>query len=69
MSMGRLERTSAGSQIDAGLAARAIVLSVAVNTGVKGVMAGLVGGKTLWRLVALPLVAGALAGLGVASLL
>lgn len=54
--------------LDAEVAQRAIVLSAAVNTVTKGVIAALVGGAHLWRSVALPLVISAVSGVTIVLL-
>lgn len=55
--------------LDGEVAQRAIVLSAAVNTVVKGLIAAAVGGGELWRRVTLPLALGSVAGSAVAALI
>lgn len=54
--------------LDVEVARRAIVLSAAVNTVTKGVIAALVGGARLWRSVALPLAVSAAIGVTIVLL-
>jgi uncharacterized membrane protein (DUF4010 family) len=55
--------------LDGEVAQRAIVLSAAVNTVVKGLIAAAVGGGELWRRVTLPLALASVAGIAVAMLI
>ena len=59
---------AAGGDLDAEVAQRAIVLSAAVNTLTKGVIAAAIGGPRMWRSTALPLALAAAAGLATAYL-
>lgn len=59
---------SVGDSFEPEVARRAIVLSAAVNSVTKGVLAALIGGRAMWKTVALPLLLAAIAGLAVAWL-
>ncbi|MHA7833905.1 MAG: MgtC/SapB family protein [Algiphilus sp.] len=59
---------SVGDTFSPEVAQRAIVLSAAVNSVTKGILAAVLGGAAMWRTVALPLFIAALAGLATAWL-
>ncbi|MES1943590.1 hypothetical protein PC39_05730 [Salinisphaera sp. PC39] len=60
---------AAGGDLDAEVARRAIVLSAAVNTLTKGVIAAAIGGPRMWRSTALPLALAGAAGIATTYLI
>lgn len=60
--------SSVGDTFSPEVAKRAIVLSAAVNSVTKGLLAAVLGGAGMWKTVALPLIVAALAGLTTAWL-